>query len=43
MEIVLDESALAEEIDEAIEAQNDEQLRAMLDETTKGDAAKDEA
>ncbi|WP_286809396.1 hypothetical protein [Acetobacterium sp. MES1] len=43
MEIVLDESALAEEIDEAIEAQNDEQVRAVLDETTKGDAAKDEA
>jgi len=43
MEIVLDESALAEEIDEAIEAQNDEQVRVVLDETTKGAAAKDEA
>lgn len=43
IEIVLDESALAEEIDEAIEAQNDEQVRVVLDETTKGAAAKDEA
>lgn len=43
MEIVLDESALAEEIDEAIEAQNDEQVKVVLDETTKGAAAKDEA
>lgn len=43
IEIVLDESALAEEIDEGIEAQNDEQVRVVLDETTKGAAAKDEA
>ncbi|OFV70106.1 hypothetical protein [Acetobacterium wieringae] len=39
MEIVLDESALAEEIDEAIEAPNDEQVEIRLDKTSETEAA----
>lgn len=39
VEIVLDESALAEEIDEAIEAPNDEQVEIRLDKTSETEAA----
>lgn len=39
VEIVLDESALAEEIDEAIEAQNDEQVEIRLDKTSETEVA----
>ncbi|KAF5089494.1 hypothetical protein DSECCO2_27360 [anaerobic digester metagenome] len=39
IEIVLDESALAEEIDEAIEAPNDEQVEIRLDKTSETEAA----